>query len=152
MEKCADEKHLRHSQLQTKIPALVLACTEGLFQHYQQHSECLSVAVQCKLELPRPSYPEFQSSPSQAASASYLSVAARQPCQAHSGHVKQPDLPVVVGQGDDPLANTDVNPAHGRQEWVIYRADTQLDTTSLRSWQVTQLNPSPIRIHRWKRD
>lgn len=45
-----------------------------------------------------------------------LPVAAGQPRQPHPGHVEQSNLPVVVGKGDDPLANTHVNPAQKGQK------------------------------------
>lgn len=50
----------------------------------------------------------------------YLSVAAREPRQPHPGHVEEPNLPVVVGKGDDPLANTHTDPAERGQREAVW--------------------------------
>lgn len=49
---------------------------------------------------------------------SYLPAAARESRQPHAGHIEQSDLSVVMGEGDDFLANAYIDPAK-RQEGSI---------------------------------
>ena len=45
----------------------------------------------------------------------HLPTAAREPGQPHTRHIEQPHLAVVVGEGDDFLANTHIDPTRCRR-------------------------------------